>query len=96
MEKGNIDVMVVQNPFDMGVQTVRLLKAMVEDDQKVIKEMFPKPDGPDGDIYTTGLRVVVPDEKSPVKADLFDPQVVEFMALPKFRAWLDKYGLTSS
>jgi ribose transport system substrate-binding protein len=96
MEKGFIDVMVVQNPFDMGVQTVRMLKAMVKDDQATIKEMFPKEGQPDGDIYTTGLRVVVPDAKSPVKADLFDPKVVEFMLLPDFKAWLAKYGLHSS
>jgi ribose transport system substrate-binding protein len=96
MEKGHIDVMVVQNPFDMGVQTVKLLKAMVQDDEKTVKEMFPKQDQPNGDLYTTGLRVVVPNSDSPVKKELFDPNVVEFMVLPDFRAWLDKYGLTSS
>jgi ribose transport system substrate-binding protein len=96
MGKGNIDVMVVQNPFEMGVQTVRLLKAMVESDEAVIKEMFPRAGEPDGDIYTTGLRVVVPDASSPVKRDLFDPKVVEFMTLPEFQAWLKQYNLTSS
>ena len=96
MQKGNIDVMVVQNPFDMGVQTVRLMKAMIQDDQGTIKEMFPKQGEPDGDIYTTGLRVVVPSADSPVKKELFDPKVVEYMLLDDFRAWLDKYGLTSS
>jgi ribose transport system substrate-binding protein len=96
MEQGNIDVMVVQNPFDMGVQTVRLLKAMIKDDQETVKEMFPRERQEDGDIYTTGLRVVVPGTKSPVKAELFDPKVVEFMLLPDFKAWLDKYGLHSS
>ena len=96
MEKGKIDVMVVQNPFDMGVQTVRLLKAMIQDDLSTIKEMFPHQGQADGDIYTTGLRVVVPNAKSPVKKELFDPNVVEYMLLEDFRAWLDKYGLTSS
>jgi len=96
MEKGNIDAMVVQNPFDMGVQTVRLCKAMIEEDQDVIDEMFPNKDDAEGDIYTTGLRVVVPSDDSPVKKDLFDPDVVEFMVLPEFQAWLDKYGLKSS
>src|SRR5262245_18017857 len=57
MAKGNIDAMVVQNPFDMGVQTVRLLKGMLTDDQATIKEMFPNAGQADGDIYTTGLRV---------------------------------------
>ncbi|MBU6277060.1 MAG: substrate-binding domain-containing protein [Planctomycetes bacterium] len=96
MGKGNIDVMVVQNPFEMGVQTVRLLKAMVEDDKAVLGEMFPRAGSPDGDIFTTGLRVVVPDTTSPVKRDLFDPKVVEFMTLPEFQAWLEQYNLTSS
>jgi len=96
MEQGNIDVMVVQNPFDMGVQTVRLLKAMIKDDQAVIKEMLPKQGQDDGDIFTTGLRVVVPDAKSPVKKDQFDANVVEYMLLPEFKAWLAKYGLHSS
>jgi ribose transport system substrate-binding protein len=96
MEKGNIDVMVVQNPFDMGVRTVQLLKAMVEGDDAVLKEMFPKAGQKDGDVFTTGLRVVVPAASSPVKADLFDSKVVEFMTLPDFKAWLAKYKLTGS
>jgi ribose transport system substrate-binding protein len=96
MEQGKIDVMVVQNPFDMGNQTCRLMKAMIQDDQTTIKEMFPNQGQPDGDIYTTGLRVVVPSNRSPVKADLFDSKVVEFMDLPKFQAWLKQYNLTSS
>jgi ribose transport system substrate-binding protein len=88
--------MVVQNPFDMGVQTVRVMKAMIGDDQATIKEMFPNQGQPDGDIYTTGLRVVVPSAESPVKAELFDAKVVEYMLLPDFQAWLKKYNLTSS
>jgi ribose transport system substrate-binding protein len=96
MEKGGIDVMVVQNPFDMGVQTVKLLKAMIQDDQATIKEMFPNLGKEDGDIFTTGLRVVVPNESSAVKKELYDPKVVEFMLLPDFKAWLAKYGLHSS
>lgn len=96
MDKGTIDAMVVQNPFEMGVQTVRLLKAMVEDDTAVLAEMYPRSGQPDGDVYTTGLRVVVPDDTSPVKAALFDPAVVEFMTLPAFKAWLARYGLTGS
>jgi ribose transport system substrate-binding protein len=96
MQEKKIDVMVVQNPFDMGVQTVRILKAMVQKDDATVKEMFPKQGEPDGDMYTTGLRIVVPDETSPVKKELFDPAAVEFMTLPAFREWLTKYGLKSS
>jgi ribose transport system substrate-binding protein len=96
MEQGLIDVMVVQNPFDMGVQTVRLLRAMITKDDATIAEMFPKKDQPDGDVYTTGLRVVVPDDKSPIDEKLFDKNVVQFMTLDKFKEWLKKYNLTSS
>jgi hypothetical protein len=69
---------------------------MVDDDLPVIEEMFPNATAADGDVHTTGLRVVVPDRSSPVKADLFDPKVVEFMPLQDFKAWLAKYRLTSS
>ena len=96
MEQGNIDVMVVQNPFDMGVQTCRLMQAMINSDEATQKEMFPNFGQKDGDVYTTGLRVVVPAAESPVKPDLFDPKVVEYMLLPDFKAWLAKYNLTSS
>jgi len=96
MGEGNIDVMVVQNPFDMGYQSVRLLKALCEKDEKVVQTMFPNAKDPEGDIYTTGLRVVVPQDTSPIKSDLFDPKVVEFMTLPQFQAWLKKYDLRSS
>lgn len=96
MGKGRIDAMVVQNPFDMGLQSVRLLKAMLTEDQATIKEMFPKSGEPDGDVYTTGLRLVVPDGESPLKPEMFDSQTVEFMNLSAFQEWLAKYKLTSS
>jgi ribose transport system substrate-binding protein len=96
MEKGYMDAMCVQNPFDMGFQAVRLLKAMYEKDEAVIQEMFPNEGQPDGDIYTTGLRIVAPDEGSPLSADQFDSNVVEFMTLSQMREWLAKYNLKSS
>jgi ribose transport system substrate-binding protein len=96
MSKGNIDAMIVQNPFDMGLQSVRLLKAMLTEDQATIKEMFPRASEPDGDVYTTGLRLVVPTDATPLKADMFDANTVEFMKLDDFKAWLAKYKLTSS
>ena len=96
MAKGNIDAMVVQNPFDMGFQSVRLLKAMLTDDKATIDEMFPRASEPDGDVYTTGLRLVAPDGETPLKADLFDSKTVEFMKLGEFKDWLAKYKLTSS
>lgn len=96
MGEGNLDAMCVQNPFDMGFQAVRLLKAMHEKDEAVTKEMFPNYGQADGDIYTTGLRIVAPDNGSPLAADQFDSKVVEFMTLSQMRAWLAKYKLKSS
>jgi ribose transport system substrate-binding protein len=95
MAEGNVDAMCVQNPFDMGFQAVRLLKAMHQKDEAVTKEMFPNA-GPDADVYTTGLRIVAPDEGTPLKADQFDSKTVEFMTLSQLREWLAKYKLKSS
>src|SRR5262249_28258153 len=95
MGEGSIDAMVVQNPFQMGYQGVRLLKALVDDDQKTIKDMFPNLGKPDGDVYDTGIKVVVPDSGSPLKPEMFDKKT-QFLKLSEFRDWLQKYHLTGS
>jgi ribose transport system substrate-binding protein len=99
MGKGLIDVMVVQDPFDIGFQATRVLKALHENDKATVKEMFPKEGSENGDLHDTSLKVVVPDDKSPVTADLFKPKFgdrVQFMTLPTFQQWLKKYDLTGS
>lgn len=95
MEEGNMDAMVVQNPFNMGYQGVRLLKALVENDQATIEEMLPNYGEEDGDLMSTGLKVVRPDGDSPLSKDQFEPDT-EFLTLSEFKAWLAKYGLKSS
>jgi len=95
MAEGKVHAMVVQNPYEMGYQGVRLLKALVVDDQETIKEMLPSHGQPGGDIYDTGLKVVVPDEGSPLIKEMFDPKT-EFLKLSEFQAWLKKYNLTGS
>jgi ribose transport system substrate-binding protein len=95
MKKGMIDAMVVQNPFEMGYQGVRLLKALHEKDDATVKKMLPSHGQKDGDIYDTGLKVVVPDEGSPLKAEMFEKNT-QFLKLGEFRAWLDKFKLTGS
>jgi ribose transport system substrate-binding protein len=96
MADGRIDAMVVQNPFEMGIQTVRLLLAMHAGDEATIKEMFPRLGQPDGDIYTTGLRLIVPDADPLVKPADIQGSDHEYLPLSTFRAWLAKYGLSSS
>jgi ribose transport system substrate-binding protein len=94
MSDGRIDAMVVQNPFEMGIQTVRLLSAMHAGDESTVKEMFPDAGRPGGDIFTTGLRLIVPAANSPLSG--IATKNVEVMALPAFREWLARYGLSSS
>jgi ribose transport system substrate-binding protein len=96
MAEGRIDAMVVQNPFEMGILTVKLLLAMHAGDEATIKEMFPRRGEPGGDIHTTGLRLIAPDEGSPLEAVDFEAEGIEFFPLSKFRVWLDTYGLSSS
>ncbi len=95
MGEGMIDALVVQNPYEIGYQGARLLKAMVQDDKATIGEMFPHPEGKNGDLYDTGLKVVVPNADSPLKGEMFSPKT-EFFDLPKFREWLAAHNLESS
>ena len=87
--------MVVQNPHAMGYQGVRLMKALVQDDQATVKEMLPGHGQKDGDVYDTGLKVVVPDLGSPLKAEMFDKKT-EFLPLSKFQEWLKSKNLKGS
>lgn len=95
MGEGNLDAMVVQNPYEMGYQGIRLMKALKENDQKTVAEMLPNLGQPDGDLYDTGLKVVVPDEGSPLKPEMFDAKT-QFLKLSEFREWLNKFGLKGS
>ena len=96
MIDGHIDAMVVQNPFEMGIRTVKLLLAMVQKDDKTIQEMFPRSGEAAGDVHTTGLRLIIPDNDSPLKAEDFEVDGIEFLPLEEFRVWLDTYNLSSS
>jgi ribose transport system substrate-binding protein len=57
--------------------------------------MLPFKGRANGDLYDTGLKVVVPDASSRLRADMFDKNT-QFLELPKFREWLAKYKLTGS
>jgi ribose transport system substrate-binding protein len=92
---GLIDAMVVQNPYQMGYQGVRLMKALYEKDQKTVTEMLPRRGQPDGDLYDTGLKIVVPDGQSPLSHVKFSPKT-EFLTLDAFKQWLNRYSLEGS
>lgn len=95
MGQGQVDAMMVQNPYQMGYKSVQLLKALVTDDVATQKEMLPKLGEEGGDIFDTGLKVVVPNADSPVKKDAFGAKT-EYLTLDAFKEWLKKYNLTSS
>jgi ribose transport system substrate-binding protein len=87
LEKGNIDVTVCQNPYEMGYQGVKLLKALVEKDEAAIKEVVPN-----GSTRDTGVRVIVPSDDSPVKK-LKDLDVI---TIKEMKEWMASKGLKSS
>ena len=85
LEKGNVDVTVCQNPYEIGYQAVRLLKAIVADDKKTVEEMLPA----GKDIVDIPVRVVVPSDASPVKGK-------DVITIKAMKEWLASKGLKSS
>ncbi len=79
MDKGLIDAMIVQNPFQMGYEGTKIMKALVEADGTTLKSIYPaydpatgKFEGEGGDVFTTELRVVVPTTSLRSMPDMFD------------------------
>ena len=102
MDKGLIDAMIVQNPFQMGYEGTKIMKALVEVDGATLKSIYPGYDpatgkfaGDGGDVFTTELRVVVPDDKSPLKPEMFDSNT-KFFYIQDFRKWLAERKLRNS
>lgn len=87
LEKKNIDVSVCQNPYEMGYQGVKLLKALVEKDEAAIKEVLPN-----GKTRDTGVRVIVPSEDSPVKK----LKELDVITIKEMKEWMASKGLKSS
>ncbi len=84
MDKGMIDVMVVQNPYEMGYTGVTLLYRLITGDEAGVGELLRG-----GDVVDTGLKVIVPDESSPVQSKYR-------MTLQTFKGWLEEKGLEGS
>jgi ribose transport system substrate-binding protein len=95
MDAGSVDCMIVQNPFKIGYDGVKMMAALLKKDEATQKEMFPDLKAPNGDLYDTGLKLVVPSDQSPLKADRFSNKT-EFLTLEQFKAWLAKYKLKES
>jgi ribose transport system substrate-binding protein len=102
MAAGKIDAMVVQNPYQMGYLGTQLMKALIEDDHAAIQSLFSGYDAASksfssaaADVYTTELRVVVPDEGSPLKPEMFNPET-KFFKYSDFRNWMKERNLTGS
>ncbi len=102
MEQGWIDAMIVQNPYQMGYLGTKLMKALIDEEGEVIKELYPGYDPasrrfaePGDDIYTTELRVVVPDQGTPLTPDMFNADT-KFFKYSDFRAWMRERNLMGS
>jgi ribose transport system substrate-binding protein len=85
LEEAKIDATVCQNPYEMGYLGVRLLKALIDKDDKTTSEMLKG----GSDIIDTGVRVIVPSKDSPVKGD-------NVLDIKEMKAWLASKGLKSS
>jgi hypothetical protein len=57
--------------------------------------LLPNLGKPEGDVVDTGLKIVVPDSKSPLKREMFGPKT-EFLTLDAFKGWLTRYSLQGS
>lgn len=96
MASGDVDVMVVQNPYQMGKEGVELMHALVSGEQDAVDRMYPEyaQEG-ERDVYRTELRVVVPDKDSPITKDLFEDSTMFFHS-SEFLEWLAERSLISS
>jgi ribose transport system substrate-binding protein len=94
MGDGMIDAMVVQDPYHMGYNGVRMLKDMLTGDDADLARLRKELPG-EKDVFDTALKVIVPDKGSPLTAEQF-PKGVEFHKLGAFKKWLEEFGLTGS
>jgi ribose transport system substrate-binding protein len=84
LEAGRIDATICQNPYEIGYQGVKLLKALAEKDDAAIKDVLP-----DGKSRDTGVRIIVPSKDSPVKGE-------NVITIEEMKTWMSGKGLKSS
>ena len=96
MKNGMIDAMAVQNPYAMGYEGVRMLKALITEDETALSEMRKRLNRTEEkDLFDTGLKIIIPDEGSPL-ADVQFGDNTQKMTLSKFTEWLKSKGLEGS
>jgi len=96
MDAGMIDALAVQNPYRMGYDGVRVLKALVEKDSGTIAEMRSAMNKGGGeDLLDTGLKIIIPDGDTPLAETAFGERT-ERLGLGAFKTWLESKGLTGS
>ncbi len=86
LAKGTIDATVCQNPYEIGFLAVKLLKALIGQDQATIDAMLPG----GVDSIDTGVRVIVP---SKIDGKIVGDDVLD---VNEMKAWLAGKGLKSS
>jgi ribose transport system substrate-binding protein len=86
---GNIDASICQNPYEIGRMGVQLLKALIEEDGRVVSEILPE-----GDTREIGVRVIVPSVDSP--ASKMAERGQEVLTIDEMNSWLESKGLRSS
>lgn len=89
VEKGRIDATVCQNPYEMGYQGVRLLKALIDKDATTVDAMLPN----GATVIDTGVRVIIPTPADPKNPPVRGEDVLDIKAM---KSWLSSKGLTSS
>ncbi|MBI3861672.1 MAG: sugar ABC transporter substrate-binding protein, partial [Planctomycetia bacterium] len=67
-----------------GYTGAKLLLRLIKDDKAGVEELLKGKD-----VVDTGLKVIVPDDNSPLKSKFRMP-------LPAFKSWLTEKGLTGS
>jgi ribose transport system substrate-binding protein len=74
------------------------MRALAKGDKKTLQEMLPNHGKPDGDLFDTGIKVVLPDSGSGLKPESFDDKAksIKGYTLSQFNDWLKKYNLTGS
>ena len=84
VRKGVRVAMVVQDPYQMGYTGVKLLHRLITGDKAGAEELLKG-----SDMIDTGLKVIVPNDKSPAKSKFR-------MTLSEFKSWLAEKGLEGS